>query len=67
MPASDGAQPFPAWKRIDALQDSLRPQDQGKAALEGGVISQDEYGAKASWRANHEGMLRAFEHRVKEA
>ena len=46
VPASDGAQPFPAWKRIDALQDSLLPQDKGKAELEGGVISQDEYGAK---------------------
>ena len=46
VPASDGAQPFPAWKRIDALQDSLLPQDKGKAELEGGVITQDEYGAK---------------------
>ena len=46
VPASDGAQPFPAWKRIDALQDSLLPQDKGKAELEGGVISEDEYGAK---------------------
>ena len=46
VPASDGAQPFPAWKRIDFLQDSLRPEDQGRAELEGGVITEDEYGAK---------------------
>jgi len=46
VPASDGAQPFPAWKRIDFLQNSLRPEDQGRAELEGGVITEDEYGAK---------------------
>jgi len=46
VPASDGAQPFPAWKRIGFLQDSLRPEDQGRAELEGGVITEDEYGAK---------------------
>lgn len=46
VPANDGTQPFPAWKRIDVIQDSLCPQDQGKAALEGGVITQDEYGEK---------------------
>lgn len=46
VPAADGAQPFPAWKRIDFLQDSLRPEDQGRAELEGGVITEDEYGAK---------------------
>jgi len=46
VPAADGAQPFPAWKRIGFLQDSLRPEDQGRAELEGGVITEDEYGAK---------------------
>ncbi|EED36487.1 pyridoxamine 5'-phosphate oxidase family protein [Luminiphilus syltensis NOR5-1B] len=46
VPASDGTQPFPAWKRIDVLQDSLRPQDKGRAEIEGGTITQDEYGEK---------------------
>jgi len=46
VPTSDGAQPFPAWKRIDFLQNSLRPDDQGRAAREGGVISGNEYDEK---------------------
>ena len=46
VPDTDGQQPFPAWKRIDKLQEQLPPQDQGRADAEGGVISQDEYFAK---------------------
>jgi hypothetical protein len=46
VPDEGGQQPFPAWKRIDFLQDSLRPRDQGKAVNEGGTISMDEYGEK---------------------
>jgi uncharacterized protein len=44
VPASDGSQPFPAWKRIDGLQGSLRPADEGKAALHGGTITEEQYG-----------------------
>lgn len=41
-----GEQPFPAWKRIDALQDSLHPGDKGKADEAGGLITIDEYAEK---------------------
>jgi hypothetical protein len=43
VPSADGSQPFPAWKRIDMLQGSLQPDDQGKAALHGGVITEAQY------------------------
>ncbi len=43
VPADDGSQPFPAWKRIDGLQGSLRPVDEGKAVQQGGVISEEQY------------------------
>lgn len=43
VPAADGSQPFPAWKRIDKLQGSLRPVDEGRAAQHGGVITEDQY------------------------
>lgn len=46
VPDADGNQPFPTWKRIDGLQGSLRPDDEGKAAENGGIITQEEYGAK---------------------
>lgn len=44
VPAADGSQPYPAWKRIDGLQGSLRPADEGKAALHGGLITEAQYG-----------------------
>lgn len=44
VPAEDGTQPFPAWKRIDGLQGSLRPEDEGKAVQNGGLITEDQYG-----------------------
>lgn len=44
VPAEDGSQPFPAWKRIDALQGSLRPVDEGQAAHHGGLITEEQYG-----------------------
>ena len=44
VPDSDSVQPFPAWKRIDLVQDSLRTEDRGRATAEGGIITQDEYG-----------------------
>jgi len=46
VPDKDGHTPFPAWKRIDVVQDALPPKDQGRATAEGGVITQEEYGAK---------------------
>ena len=46
VPDKDGRTPFPAWKRIDVVQDALPPKDQGRASAEGGVITQEEYGAK---------------------
>lgn len=46
VPDRNGKAPFPAWKRIDAIQDALAPQDIGRAAGEGGVITQEEYWAK---------------------
>lgn len=44
VPAADASQPFPAWKRIDALQGSLRPVDEGKAERHGGLITEQQYG-----------------------
>lgn len=46
VPDANGEQPFPSWKRIDALQDALSPSDQAKTELNGGVITEAEYGAK---------------------
>lgn len=46
VPDESGAQPYPSWKRIDLVQDALRPDDQGKAEDEGGVITMEDYGAK---------------------
>ncbi len=43
VPDADGSQPFPAWKRIDGLQDSLHPKDRGRAESEGGVITEEQY------------------------
>ena len=44
VPDENGEQPYPAWKRIDGLQPFLPPEDQGKAEVEGGVITQEDYG-----------------------
>ncbi len=46
VPDTDGSTPYPSWKRIDFLQDALRPDDQGQADDEGGVITIEEYAAK---------------------
>ncbi len=48
VPDAEGEQPFPAWKRIDGLQDHLQPKDRGRAAREGGVISEEQYGEALS-------------------
>ncbi len=44
VPNENGEQPYPAWKRIDGLQDHLHPSERGKAADSGGVITQEQYG-----------------------
>lgn len=46
VPSADGTQPYPSWKRIDFVQDVLRPQDQGRADVEGGIITIGEYAEK---------------------
>jgi uncharacterized protein len=46
VPDENGETPFPAWKRIDLVQDALPSKDAGRTAQEGGAITQDEYGAK---------------------
>ncbi len=45
VPDAEGNQPYPSWKRIDLVQDSLRPEDQGRAEAEGGTITMEDYGA----------------------
>jgi predicted pyridoxine 5'-phosphate oxidase superfamily flavin-nucleotide-binding protein len=46
VPDANGKQPFPAWKRIEDLQGSLRPDDEGRAEAEGGTITEEEYQAE---------------------
>ncbi len=43
VPDAEGHQPYPAWKRLDKIQDHLQPSDLGRAASEGGVISDEQY------------------------
>ena len=43
VPDPEGRQPYPAWKRIDGLQEHLHPSDQGKAESNGGVITEAQY------------------------
>lgn len=43
VPNDAGEQPFPAWKRIDGLQEVLHPNDIGRAEAEGGTITEEEY------------------------
>jgi len=46
VPDENGDQPFPAWKRIDLLQEVLQPKDLGRAEQEGGTITTEEYDQK---------------------
>ncbi len=48
VPDAAGEAPYPAWKRIDALQDVLPPPDRGRAQQEGGVITFGDYLGKLS-------------------
>ena len=43
VPDEHGAQPYPAWKRIDLIQPFLSEGDQGRAADAGGEIDVEEY------------------------
>ncbi len=46
VPDENGETPFPAWKRIDLVQDALPAKDVGGPERAGGVITTEEYGAK---------------------
>ncbi|MEM8500451.1 MAG: pyridoxamine 5'-phosphate oxidase family protein [Pseudomonadota bacterium] len=46
VPDEKGEQPFPAWKRIDLLQEVLQPKDIGKAEQAGGTITTEQYNEK---------------------
>lgn len=48
VPADDGAQPYPAWKRIDLLQDVLPASDEGRTDEAGGAIGFDEYAQRVA-------------------
>lgn len=43
VPDEEGKQPFPAWKRVDLIQEVLPAADQGRAEQEGGTITAEEY------------------------
>jgi predicted pyridoxine 5'-phosphate oxidase superfamily flavin-nucleotide-binding protein len=43
VPDNDGAQPMPAWKRIDMIQPFLPTAQQGLAEDAGGTITGEEY------------------------
>jgi predicted pyridoxine 5'-phosphate oxidase superfamily flavin-nucleotide-binding protein len=43
VPSETGRQPFPAWKRLDFLADTLPPRDQQKVAEAGGAIPLEAY------------------------
>lgn len=46
VPDQQGTAPYPSWKRIDLVQDVLRPDDAGRTEAEGGVITFEDYLAK---------------------
>ncbi len=43
VPDAKGRQPFPEWKRIDIIADTLPERDQGKVREAGGPIAIDAY------------------------
>jgi predicted pyridoxine 5'-phosphate oxidase superfamily flavin-nucleotide-binding protein len=43
VPDAAGRQPFPAWKRIDIIADSLPDEDQSRVNEAGGTIGVDAY------------------------
>ena len=48
VPDSAGAQPYASWKRLDFVQDVLPENDKGRAEIEGGLITIEDYGAKVA-------------------
>ena len=46
VPRPDAQTPFCVWKRIDAVQDVLRPHDLGRPEQEGGLLNFEQYGEK---------------------
>ena len=46
VPAADGSQPTPAWKRIDAVQDVLTEDDRRRTDAAGGQITFEDYVGK---------------------
>ena len=43
VPRAGRDTPLAAWKRVDEVQAALPAKDQGRAAREGGIVSQKEY------------------------
>jgi hypothetical protein len=43
VPDERGEQPFPAWKRIDVIADSLSVEDRARVDQEGGAFPLQEY------------------------
>jgi predicted pyridoxine 5'-phosphate oxidase superfamily flavin-nucleotide-binding protein len=43
VPDGHGEQPFPAWKRIDVIADSLSAEDRARVEQEGGPLPLQEY------------------------
>lgn len=43
VPASDGAAPLPAWKRLDIVQEAIPVKDREQVAGAGGEITMDSY------------------------
>ena len=43
VPRPESDTPFCVWKRIEGLSDVLRPQDRGRPAAEGGLLSFEQY------------------------
>lgn len=50
VPDDSGHQPFPAWKRIDVLADSLPDRDKDKVVGLGGTLTVEEYPGEDSSR-----------------
>ena len=48
VPDESGRQPFPAWKRIDVIADSLSDRDRKRVEAVGGTIALADYAGEAS-------------------
>ena len=48
VPRGECDTPYAEWKRIDFLQDALPPKDVGRAAVEGGTLSMEEWAARVA-------------------